>query len=89
MPNIDEEVSYFSKHFGFGLAYEFGPFAADDNWMAEHQNVNPRAEISKIAIMNAGGINLEIFEYTDNIHRSKTAPNNADIGCHHHTRANY
>lgn len=83
VPNIDQAVSFFSNHFGFELAYEFGPFAADDNWMAEHLNVNPRAEISKIAVMNAGGINLEIFEYADNIHRCKTAPNNADIGGHH------
>jgi catechol 2,3-dioxygenase-like lactoylglutathione lyase family enzyme len=46
-------------------------------------NVNPRAEIKKIAVMSASSINLEIFDYADNIHRSKTAPNNADIGGHH------
>ena len=33
--------------------------------MADHLNVNPRAEITKIAVMNAKGINLEIFEYSD------------------------
>ena len=53
VPNIDQAVSFFSNHFGFELAYEFGPFAADDNWMAEHLNVNPRAEISKLAVINA------------------------------------
>ncbi|MCG7584313.1 VOC family protein [Photobacterium sp. OFAV2-7] len=83
VPNIDEAVEFFIKHFDFELAYEFGPFASDDNWMAEHLNVNPRAAIKKIAVMNANSINLEIFEYADNIRRSNTAPNNADIGGHH------
>jgi catechol 2,3-dioxygenase-like lactoylglutathione lyase family enzyme len=83
VPNIDEGIAFFSQHVAFELAYEFGPFIAEDNWMAEHLNVNPRAEIKKIAVMSASSINLEIFDYADNIHRSKTAPNNADIGGHH------
>lgn len=51
--------------------------------MADQLNVHPRAEINKIAMMNAKGINLELFEYSDSVERRKTAPNNADIGGHH------
>ncbi|WP_444935901.1 VOC family protein [Microbulbifer sp. JMSA004] len=83
VPDVDLAVEFFSTHFGFELAYTFGPFASDDTWMTDHLNVNPRAEIKKIAVMNANSINLEIFEYADNIERNKVAPNNADVGGHH------
>ncbi|OED69943.1 VOC family protein [Vibrio crassostreae] len=83
VPNLDEAIAFFREHFDFELAYEFGPFASDDDWMKDHLNVNPRAEITKIAVMNAKGINLELFEYSDAVERNKTAPNNADIGGHH------
>lgn len=83
VPNLEEAIEFFSQHFGFELAYRFGPFASDDNWMAEHLNVNPRAEIINIAILNAKGINLELFEYADTVERRKMSPNNADIGGHH------
>jgi len=83
VPNLEQAIAFFNEHFDFELAYQFGPFASNDDWMTEHLNVNPRAEITKIAVMNANNINLEIFEYADNIARNKTAPNNADIGGHH------
>ncbi len=83
VPNLDEAIAFFKKHFDFELAYEFGPFESGDNWMAEHLNVNPRAKITRIAVMNAKGINLEIFEYANNIERQLFVPNNADIGGHH------
>ncbi|MEC6830453.1 VOC family protein [Photobacterium toruni] len=83
VPNMEEAIGFFSQYFGFQLAYQFGPFASDDNWMAEQLNVHPRAEIIQIAMMNAKGINLELFEYAETVKRSKTSPNNADIGGHH------
>ncbi|CAJ1865184.1 MULTISPECIES: VOC family protein [Aeromonas] len=83
VPNLAEAIAFFRDHFDFELAYEFGPFVASDNWMAEHLNVHARAEITRIAVMNAKGINLEIFEYASNIERNLKAPNNADIGGHH------
>lgn len=83
VPDLAEAVSFFDEHFGFTLLYEFGPFSSSDNWMATHLNVHPRAEINKIAVMQAAGIMLEIFEYADTIERSKTVPANADIGGHH------
>jgi catechol 2,3-dioxygenase-like lactoylglutathione lyase family enzyme len=83
VPNIEEAIAFFTQYFGFEVAYEFGPFSSDDNWMAEQLNVHPRAEISKIVMMNARGISLELFEYADTVERSKTVPNNADIGGHH------
>ncbi|WP_299001658.1 VOC family protein [uncultured Shewanella sp.] len=83
VPNLNEAIAFFQQHFDFELLYEFGPFKSDDDWMAAHLNVHPRAEVKKIAVMNAHNINLEIFEYADNIPRNKQVPSNADIGGHH------
>ena len=83
VPNLNQAIAFFREHFDFELAYEFGPFASDDDWMTQHLNVDARAQITKIAVMSAKGINLEIFEYADNIERRHEAPNNADIGGHH------
>ncbi|MGR5163907.1 VOC family protein [Vibrio owensii] len=83
VPNLNQAIAFFHEHFDFELAYEFGPFASDDDWMTQHLNVDARAQITKIAVMSAKGINLEIFEYADNIERRYGAPNNADIGGHH------
>ncbi|MDA0383626.1 VOC family protein [Vibrio owensii] len=83
VPNLSQAIAFFREHFDFELAYEFGPFASDDDWMTQHLNVDARAQITKIAVMSAKGINLEIFEYADNIERRHEAPNNADIGGHH------
>ena len=83
VPNLNQAIAFFREHFDFELAYEFGPFASDDDWMTQHLNVDARAQITKIAVMSAKGINLEIFEYADNIERRYEAPNNADIGGHH------
>ncbi|WP_264403115.1 VOC family protein [Vibrio owensii] len=83
VPNLNQAIAFFREHFEFELAYEFGPFASDDDWMTQHLNVDARAQITKIAVMSAKGINLEIFEYADNIERRHEAPNNADIGGHH------
>ncbi len=83
VPNLNQAIAFFREHFDFELAYEFGPFASDDDWMTQHLNVDARAQITKIAVMSAKGINLEIFEYADNIERRYETPNNADIGGHH------
>ncbi|MFV8433434.1 VOC family protein [Vibrio owensii] len=83
VPNLNQAIAFFREHFDFELAYEFGPFASDDDWMTQHLNVDARAQITKIAVMSAKGINLEIFEYADNIERRYEVPNNADIGGHH------
>ncbi|WP_194437023.1 VOC family protein [Vibrio fluminensis] len=83
VPDLAEAIEFFREHFDFELAYEFGPFSAEDGWMADHLNVNPRSVINKIAVLNAKGINLEIFEYADTVERQTVTPNNADIGGHH------
>ena len=71
VPNLAEAIAFFCDHFDFELAYEFGPFVASDNWMAEHLNVNARAEITRIAVMNAGSL-VEIGDAEALYHRPRT-----------------
>lgn len=83
VPDMDQAIEFFKTHFDFELAYEFGPFASEDDWMKQHLNVDARSVIKRIAVMNARGINLEIFEYDNNIERNVQAPKNSDVGGHH------
>ena len=83
VPNLDEAVSFFRDHFGFEVAYQFGPFAANDDWMSVHLNVAADAVIDKIVVMAAGSTNLEIFGYAMSETQKKLPPRNSDIGGHH------
>jgi catechol 2,3-dioxygenase-like lactoylglutathione lyase family enzyme len=83
VPNLDEAVSFFRDYFGFEIAYEFGPFSSNDDWMAVHLNVAKDAVIEKIVMMTAGNTNLEIFGYAPTETQKKTPPRNSDIGGHH------
>lgn len=83
VPDLDEAVSFFRDHFGFEVAYEFGPFASSDDWMAVHLNVAADAVIDKIVVMTADNTNLEIFAYAPTETQKKLPPRNADIGGHH------
>lgn len=83
VPDLEQAVSFFKAHFDYELAYEFGPFASDDDWMKKHLNVDERAVIKKIAVLTGSNVNLEIFEYDSNIERNVALPKNSDIGGHH------
>jgi catechol 2,3-dioxygenase-like lactoylglutathione lyase family enzyme len=83
--NLDQAVKFFSDIFGFKADYQLGPFAADDDWMSVHLNVEAKAEIRQIAVVSSQhlGMKLELFEYSDSIERQLTGPKNSDVGGHH------
>ena len=83
VPDLDQAVSFFRDHFGFEVAYEFGPFVSNDDWMAVHLNVAADAVIDKIVMMTAGNTNLEIFGYAPTENQKRIPPRNSDIGGHH------
>lgn len=83
VPDLNEAVSFFRAHFGFEIAYEFGPFASKDDWMAVHLNVADDAVIEKIVMMTAGHTQLEIFGYAPTAAQKNLPPRNSDIGGHH------
>jgi glyoxylase I family protein len=85
VPDIEEATVFFRDIIGCELVYSLGPFQSDDNWMAEHLNVNPRTIMKEIRFFRCHfGSNFEIFEYKSaDADWPKPQPRNSDIGGHH------
>ncbi len=83
VPDLEEAVDFFVDVLGCEPFYELGPFESDDDWMARHLNVHPRAVMKKLRFMRCGnGSNFEIFEYASP-DQNRAQPKNSDIGGHH------
>jgi glyoxylase I family protein len=83
VPDLDEATAFFVDVLGCVQVFEAGPFRAEDNWMAEHLNVHPRAEIRRLRMLKcATGPALELFDYAAP-GQGRTVPANSDIGGHH------
>ncbi len=83
VPDLEEAVDFFVDVLGCEPFYELGPFESDDDWMARHLNVHPRAVMKKLRFMRCGnGSNFEIFEYSSP-DQNRAQPKNSDIGGHH------
>ncbi len=84
VPDLDQAIAFFTDVLGCSKpSYAVGPFKFNDDWMQVHLNVDPRAEISKLAMLRCfTGANVELFEYKAE-GQVKTEPRNSDIGGHH------
>jgi catechol 2,3-dioxygenase-like lactoylglutathione lyase family enzyme len=83
VPNLEQAVDFFVNVIGCEVFYELGPFRADDDWMAEHLNVHPRAVMKKLKFLRCkNGANFEIFEYASP-DQNQRQPSNSDVGGHH------
>jgi catechol 2,3-dioxygenase-like lactoylglutathione lyase family enzyme len=83
VPDVEQAKRFFIDVIGCSLAYEIGPFRADDNWMQRQLGVHPRAVIRKLAMLRCkSGANFELFEYElDGM--AMVPPKNSDVGGHH------
>ncbi len=83
VPDLEEATSFFVDVIGCEYFFELGPFSADDDWMAEHLNVHPRAVMRKLRFFRCkNGPNFEVFQY-EAPDRLMAMPKNSDIGGHH------
>ncbi len=84
VPDLPAAVSFLTGVLGCSApAYVIGPFKFDDDWMQVHLNVDPRAEISKLAMLRCGnGSNVEVFQYAA-AGAGQSEPRNSDVGGHH------
>lgn len=83
VPNLSDAVAFFEDVFGAEVLYTVGPFASDDDWMAENLDVDARAVIPKIAMIRIeNGPAIEVFEYIAADQRADP-PRNSDVGGHH------
>lgn len=83
VPDLDEAEAFFVDVIGCERVYALGPWARDDDWMAEHLNVHPRTVIRELRFFRCGfGPNFEIFQY-EPADEQRPQPRNSDIGGHH------
>ena len=86
VPDLDEAHRFLVDVLGCEYLYSLGPFAhpdENDDWMATHLQVHPRAVIVENRFFRCGATTLfEVFHYTSP-DQENAIPRNSDIGGHH------
>ena len=83
VPDLDAAHAFLVDVLGCEYLYSLGPFRAEDEWMSQHLNVHPRAEVVENRFFRCGEQAVfEVFSYTSPDQRN-AIPRNSDIGGHH------
>jgi catechol 2,3-dioxygenase-like lactoylglutathione lyase family enzyme len=83
VPDIDQAHAFLVDVLGCEYLYSLGPFRADDDWMADHLDVHPRAVMVENRWFRCGDQAVfEVFHY-EAPERRETGPRNSDVGGHH------
>ncbi|MBX3569744.1 MAG: VOC family protein [Rhizobiaceae bacterium] len=83
VPDIEAATRFFVEVIGCRQIFDAGPFQADDDWMAVHLGVDPRAVIRKLRMLRCGnGPAFELFQYEAPDQKTER-PRNSDHAGHH------
>jgi glyoxylase I family protein len=83
VPDLDEAREFLVDVLGCEYLYSLGPFVHEDDWMAEHLNVHPRAVMRRNSFFRCGDqVIFEVFSY-EAPDQVRTPPRNSDVGGHH------
>lgn len=83
VPDIEAATRFFVEVIGCEVLFEAGPFHAEDDWMARHLAVHPRAVIAKLRMLRcANGPAFELLEYVAP-DQARMPPRNSDVGGWH------
>jgi catechol 2,3-dioxygenase-like lactoylglutathione lyase family enzyme len=83
VPDLEEATRFLVDVLGCEYLYSLGPFQADDDWMAEHLAVHPRAVVHENRFFRCGDQAVfEVFQYSAPDQRT-VLPRNSDHGGHH------
>ena len=84
VPDLEEATRFLVDVLGCEYLYSLGPFIhEDDDWMAEHLNVHPRAVMRRNSFFRCGGqVIFEVFSY-EAPDQHTDCPRNSDVGGHH------
>src|SRR5215469_11961117 len=64
VPDMEQAHEFLVGVLGCDFVYSLPEMRHDDDWMAEHLNVDPRAVVREIRFYRCGfGLNFEVFEY--------------------------
>ena len=83
VPDLEQATAFFVNVIGCEYMFELGPFVAEDDWMAKHLNVHPRAVMRRLRFFRCKhGPNFEVFQY-ESPDQNLIVPKNSDVGAHH------
>lgn len=83
VPDLEEATRFLEDVLGCEYLYSLGPFASEDDWMAEHLAVHPRAVVTENRFFRLGDQAIfEVFHYRAP-DQSVVPPRNSDVGGHH------
>lgn len=83
VPDLETARGWLIDVLGCEYMYSLGPFESDDDWMAEHLNVDPRAVMRRLHFFRCGGQAIfEVFQY-EAPEQQTVGPRNSDVGGHH------
>lgn len=83
VPDLEAASAWLVDVLGCEYMYRLGPFRSDDDWMAEHMNVDPRTVMRELRFFRCGGKAVfEVFQY-EAPDRADAPPRNSDVGGHH------
>ena len=83
VPDMEQAHEFLVGVLGCEHVYSLPEMRHDDDWMAEHLNVDPRAVVREIRFYRCGfGLNFEVFEYESH-DGQRAQPRNSDLGGHH------
>lgn len=83
VPDLDVAHQFLTEVLGCEFVYSLPSVSRDDNWMAEHLNVDPQRIITGIRLYRCGmGLNFEVFGYEGHPGQ-RDQPRNSDVGGHH------
>ena len=85
VPDINQACDFFTRILGAEVLFTAATdFKGEGDWMAEHLNVHPRAEIKEFRYVRLGnGTNLEVFQFTAPDQNIAGPLKNSDVGGHH------
>lgn len=83
VPDLETARGWLIDVLGCEYMYSLGPFESDDDWMAQHLNVDPRAVMRRLHFFRCGGQAIfEVFQY-EAPEQQTVGPRNSDVGGHH------
>jgi glyoxylase I family protein len=83
VPDLAEAGAFLVDVLGCEYLYSLGPFVHDDEWMAEHLDVHPRAVMRRNSFFRCGDRAVfEVFQY-EAPDQNPVPPRNSDVGGHH------
>jgi catechol 2,3-dioxygenase-like lactoylglutathione lyase family enzyme len=83
VPDIEDATRFLVDVLGCEFLYELPPLVNRGEWMREHLNVDPKAEVRHLRFFRCGASPVfEVFQY-EAPDQDEAAPRNSDIGGHH------